>query len=176
MSSLSKQTGLVWGLNLLFSVLTSGCGSAPTPWTVSRECEHPDEDTVGQMIWRSRASGSKVHGQFGTTSDAPWPAKSGYVKYNTINIPQTDRLYLKLRYSKYSPSSVAILIYVDDEPTPRATLYPIDQGSWNRFVWTEPILLGSIVDGIHSIKFSTDGQQYGVADLDTFVLTAHRRG
>jgi hypothetical protein len=61
---------------------------------------------------------------------------------------------------------------VDGEATPRATLYPVDQGDWNQFVWTEPIPLGSIVAGIHSIKLSTDGQQYGVADLDSFVLAA----
>jgi hypothetical protein len=172
MSSLSKQIGLVWGLIVLFSILMSACGGTPTPGMVSRECEYPDEDTVGQMVWRSNASGSKVHGQFGTTADAPWPAKSGYVNYNNLNIPQLDRLYLKLRYSKYGPSSVPILIYVDDEPTPRATFYPLDQGDWNQFVWTEPLLLGSIAGGNHSIKFSTDGQQYGVADLDTFVLMA----
>jgi len=42
----------------------------------------------------------------------------------------------------------------------------IDQGSWDQFTWTEPILLGNVVAGDHSIIFSTDGQQYGVADLD----------
>ena len=124
------------------------------------------------MIWRSNATSSKVHGQFGTIADSPWPPKSGYVKYNNIDIPQTDHLYLKLRYSKYSPSFAPILIYVDDEPTPRATLYPKNQGDWNNFAWTEPILLGSVGSGVHSIKFYTDGQEYGVADLDKFVLTA----
>jgi hypothetical protein len=154
------------------STRTPTAPSTSTAWEYQRECEYPDEGTVGQMIWRSNASASKVHGQFGTTADAPWPAKPGYVKYNNLNIPRLDRLYLKLRYSKYSLSSVPILIYVDDEPTPRATFYPLDQGDWNQFVWTEPLLLGSIAGGNHSIKFSTDGQQYGVADLDTFVLMA----
>ncbi len=47
----------------------------PTPWqSYERECEYPDEATVGEMIWRSNASGAKVLGQFGTTADAPWPA------------------------------------------------------------------------------------------------------
>lgn len=146
--------------------------SSSTPWTYERECEYPDESTVGQLISRSNASGSKVHGQFGTTADSPWPAAFGEVKYTNINIPAIDNLYLKLRYSKNSSPSVPILVYVDDEQTPRATFYPADQGSWDRFVWTEPIPLGSIGSGIHSIKFSTDGQQYGVADLDEFVLTA----
>jgi len=94
------------------------------------------------------------------------------VKYKNIDIPQTDNLYLKLRYSKYSLSSVPILIYIDDEPDPRANFIPLDQGEWNNFTWTEPIPLGSMGSGVHSIMFSTDGQQYGVADLDGFVLTA----
>jgi hypothetical protein len=146
---------------------------APTPaaWSLTRECEEPDESSVGQMIWRSNASGSKVHGQFGTTAADPWPAKSGYVKYNNLTIPATDRLVLTLRYSKYSPSTVPILITIDDEPTPRATFYPKDQGDWNQFASSEPIPLGRVGSGTHSIKFYTQGQEYGVADLDVFVLT-----
>jgi len=171
MSTISKQVRLFWGLIVLFSILMSACGGTRTPGMVSRECEYPDKDTVGQMVWRSNASGSKVHGQLGTAAGAPWPAKPGYVEYNNLNIPGLDALYLELRYSKDSPSTVPILVYVDDEATQRATLYPVDQGDWNHFVWTEPIPLGSIVAGIHSIKLSTDGQQYGVADLDSFVLT-----
>ena len=124
------------------------------------------------MIWRSNASGSQVHGQFGAAAESPWPAKSGYVKYNGIDIPALDQVFLKLRYSKYSSASVPILIYLDDEPDPRATLNLVDQGDWNQFAWTAPIPLGKIVAGIHSLKFATDGQQYGVADLDTFVLAA----
>jgi len=83
-----------------------------------------------------------------------------------------NHLYLRLRYSKYSPSSVPILIYIDNEPVSRARYYPIDQGNWDTFVWTEPIDLGMIASGQHSITFSTDGQQYGVADLDVIVLSA----
>jgi len=146
--------------------------STSEPWQYERECEYPDEGNVGQMIWRSNASDSKVHGQFGTTTDSPWPAKSGEVIYDNISTPRIEQLYMKLRYSKYSSSSVPISIYIDNEPAPRAAFYPIDQESWDQFVWTEPILLGKIGSGIHSIKFSTYGQQYGVADLDKFVLTA----
>ena len=146
--------------------------STPVTWQYERECEDPDEGNVGQMIWRSNASDSKVLGQFGTTTDSPWPAKSGEVIYDNISTPPIEQLHLKLRYSKYSSSSVPISIYIDNEPTPRAAFYPIDQGSWDQFAWTEPILLGNIGNGVHSLKFSTDGQQYGVADLDIFVLTA----
>jgi hypothetical protein len=89
-----------------------------------------------------------------------------------ITISQDVTLSLKLRYSKYNSPSVPILIWIDDEPTPRATFYPEDQGDWNRFAWTEPILLGSVEGGVHSLIFSSDGQPYGVAELDKFVLSA----
>jgi DNA-binding CsgD family transcriptional regulator len=171
-----KKRWLLYGLAAGLMILIIGAivwlYTVPTPWTASREGENPDEYTVGQMIGRSNASGSNVHGQFGTTSAAPWPAQFGYVKYSHIKTPRVDQLTLKLRYSKNSPSSVSILIYMDDEPTPRASLYPVDQGDWNNFVWTEPILLGNIKSGVHSIMFYTKGQQYGVADLDKFVLAA----
>ncbi len=141
-------------------------------WSLTRECEAPDEKSVGQTIRRSNASGAKVHGQFGAAGAAPWPTRSGYVRYDNLTTPATDRLYLTLRYSKYSSPAVPILIYLDGEPRPRASFYPQDQGDWNRFASTEPLLLGSVGAGAHSIVFFTDGQQYGVADLDQFVLSA----
>lgn len=122
------------------------------------------------MIERSNASGVRVHGQFGTVDSSPYPAKSGYVKYRNIDIPQSDQLYLDLTYSKWSPSSVPILVYLDGESTPSATFHPADQGDWNRFASTGPINLGSVDSGVHSIQFYTDGQQWGVADLDVFTL------
>jgi DNA-binding CsgD family transcriptional regulator len=145
----------------------------PKGWKkYERECEYPDAATVGQTIGRSNASGSNVHGQFGTTNASPWPALAGFVIYKNITTPKVDQLYLKVRYSKNSPTSVSILIFMDDETNPRAAFSPRNQGNWNQFSWTEPIYLGSIESGVHSIKFATDGQQYGVADLDKFILTA----
>jgi DNA-binding CsgD family transcriptional regulator len=154
---------------MLFAAILVFVLSTKTAWSYEREGEYPDDSTVGQMLERTNASGSKVHGQFGTV--AAWPAKSGFVKYNNIKIPQTDHLYLKLRYSKYSSSSVTILVYLDDELSPRAIITPVEQGNWDKFVWTDAIDLGSVVSGTHSIKFYTDGQVYGVADLDKFILT-----
>jgi hypothetical protein len=137
-------------------------------WHYERECEHPDEATVGQTIERSNASGLKVHGQFGTKP--AWPPQPGYVQFDNIRITQTEDLILVLRYSKYSSSSVPIFVSLDDESTPRATFIPVDQGSWDNFTWTEPISLGHAGSGLHSIRFSTDGQEFGVADLDVFIL------
>ena len=181
----AKQTAQVDMTTAVAATLVSqpdpGAGAAvrpaveaamPAPWWLSRECEDSNESTTGQMVWRSNASGSQVHGQFGASAVSPWPAVAGYVKYNNIFIPATDRLYLTVRYSKHSPASAPILVYLGDEPSPRATFYPQDQGDWNRFASTEPLLLGSIGSGIYSIKFYTDGQKFGVADLDMFVLTA----
>jgi DNA-binding CsgD family transcriptional regulator len=166
-----KYKLLIW-IGILLAVIIVIVLSRPKPWErYERECEYPDENTVGQMLWRMNASGSKVHGQFGTTGSAPWPAQPGYVRYMNIHTPRIDELYLELLYSKNTPSSVPILIYLDDEPTPRASIYPIDKQNWDQFTWTEPIFLGKIENGVHSIKFSAEGQQYGVADLDRLILT-----
>jgi DNA-binding CsgD family transcriptional regulator len=159
-------------IGILLAVILVYLLAKPTSWKkYERECEYPDIATVGQMIWRSNASGSKVHGQFGTAVSSPWPAQFGYVTYKAISTPQIDQLYLELRYSKNNPTTVPILIYLDDEPTPRASVYLWDLRNWDQFTWTEPIFLGKIESGVHSIKFSTEGQQYGVADLDKFVLS-----
>jgi len=145
----------------------------PKAWeNYERECEYPDEANVGQTIFRSNASGSKVHGQFGTIREAPWDAQEGYVIYKNIAIPETTTLFLKLRYSKSSPASVPILVYLDDEQTPRASIYPKDLQSWDEFAWTEAIYLGKVKSGTHSLKLFTQGQQYGVADLDQLILTS----
>jgi hypothetical protein len=144
-------------------------------WSYEREAENPNNYSVGQMIYRSNASNKRVHGQFGATPSGA--TRSGYVKYGGINIPQLDHLYLMLRYSKHSASEVPIEVSLDDESTPRATLYLENQESWNKFSWkilapTDVIDLGSVISGTHSIKFYTDGQKNGVADLDKFVLTS----
>ena len=146
--------------------------SQPSAWeSYTRECEQPDVASVGQTIWRSNASRSQVHGQFGAALNDPWPAQSGYVIYKNISLPRIDQAFLKLRYSKNSPASAPILIYLDDEPAPRASVLPVDQQDWDLFTWTEPIYLGRIESGVHAIKLFTEGQQYGVADLDQLVLS-----
>jgi hypothetical protein len=144
----------------------------PTPaQSYERECEYPNEATVGQMIYRSNASKDKVHGQFGSQSISPYAARAGYVRYTGIQIDNNlSHLYLKLRYSKHSSSTVPIQVSLDNEATPRASFYPQNQYSWNEFSWTALIDLGTVSRGTHTITFHTTGQQYGVADLDVFVL------
>jgi DNA-binding CsgD family transcriptional regulator len=139
-------------------------------WRFEREAEYPDEFTVGQDLDRSNASSKKVHGQFGAESASPWNAKPGFVKYYNINVEQGGFLYLQIQYSKYSRSFIPILIYIDNEQNPRKSFYPADQGDWNKFTLTERISLGEVEKGTHSITFSTNGQDYGVADLDKFIL------
>ena len=147
--------------------------SRPAPFEkYERECEFPDDYSVGQVLDRLNASGSKVHGQFGTTAEAPWEAKAGFVIYKNLNIPQMVSLFLQLRYSKSSPASASILVYLDDEAAPRASIYPKDLGNWDQFAWTAPVYLGKVKRGTHSLKFYTQGQQYGVVDLDQFRLTS----
>jgi DNA-binding CsgD family transcriptional regulator len=157
----------IWVLILV--IVLASLSSKKTAWTYEREGEHPDEFTVGLVLQRSGASAEMVHGQFGTV--AAWPAQPGYVKYENIEIPRANHLFLKVRYSKYSASSIRILVYLDEELSQRAAILPVDQGSWDKFVWTDAIDLGSVERGVHSIKFYTDGQEFGVADLDKFTLT-----
>ncbi|MBX0327652.1 serine/threonine protein kinase [Oscillochloris sp. ZM17-4] len=145
---------------------------ASTPWAYTREGEAVTQSSVGVNIARSHASDGYVYGQFGAASTAPWPAQPGSVSYGDITLPDVDHLLLQVRYSKDSPATVPILVYLDDEPAPRATFNPIDQKSWDQFVTTAPIDLGRIAAGSHTIRFRTDGQRFGVADLDTFTLTA----
>lgn len=144
----------------------------PTAWSFAREAESPDEFTVGTSIFRSNACQVLVHGQFGTTGVPPtYPPQSGYAQYANITTPSLTNLYLWLRYAKDSPSSAPILVYLDDEPTPRESFVPQDQGDWNTFAWTPAIDLGAVGSGAHTLRFFTDGQQYGVADLDRFILS-----
>jgi hypothetical protein len=141
------------------------------PWTYEREAEFPDDFTVGMTIARSNACGQQVHGQFGTTGIHPYPAQAGYAQYIDITTPQLTNLYLWIRYSKDSPASTQIDVFLDDEVAPRASFFPQNQASWNAFAWTTAIDLGPISAGLHTVKFYTDGQQYGVVDLDKFILS-----
>ena len=157
--------------NSEYSLVAQEFASAPksTLWEFERECEHPDQYTVGTTISRSNASGQEVHGQFGTDPDSGYSAQSGYVKYAGIDMPRLDDLYLAVQYSKHSPSSVPIEVRINDEP--RATFTPTDMESWNAFTSTNEIHLGSVDSGTYTVTFYTEGQTYGVADLDKFILT-----
>lgn len=167
---------LIWIIFILIlfgivvSVMVFIRGSKDTPWRYEREAEFPDYFTVGKDMDRSNASGGKAHGQFGTQGEPPWSPQSGFVEYYNIQIPKNGELYLQLQYSKFSKSWMPILVYLDDENTPRASIYPIDQGDWNTFTQSDWILLGTIKKGHHALKLFTNGQQYGVADLDKFIL------
>ncbi|MCP5094124.1 MAG: hypothetical protein GY943_01085, partial [Chloroflexi bacterium] len=155
------------GYTLLTSEKRPSTTTSPA-WSYERECENPDAHTIGQTLVRTDASATTVHGQFGTVDDGLYPEQAGDVQYINIETVQIERLFVQLRYSKNSQLSTPILIYIDDETLPRAAIYPANQGSWEQFSWTEPILLGSIDEGTHTIIFFTEGQQYGVADLDKF--------
>ena len=159
-------------LLVLAAVLVTTLG-APKAWSkYERECEYPDDSTIGQTIARSNASGLNVHGQFGAINAEPWSALPGSVTYRNISTPDVDQFYLKIRYSKNSPSSAAILVYLDEEKDPRAVFTPKDQKDWDRFASSEAIFLGSVGSGLHALRLETEGQTYGVADLDKFILSA----
>jgi hypothetical protein len=36
------------------------------------------------------------------------------------------------------------------------------RGGWNSFAWTDPVDLGAVSAGTHSLRFATDGQLIGL--------------
>ena len=100
-----------------------------------------------------------------------WSAAPGFVRYTNIRTPHLQQLVLLLRYSKDSPATEPLEIFLDGEALPRARIYLLDLGDWGKFAWTVPIDLGEVSRGTHTIKFSTQGQPEGVAELDQMILT-----
>jgi DNA-binding CsgD family transcriptional regulator len=144
----------------------------PAAWDgYERECEFPDEVTVGRMVERANASAARAHGEFGTAGAPLWSAVPGSVRYTNIRTPHLQQLVLLLRYSKDSPATEPLEIFLDGEALPRARIYLLDLGDWGKFAWTVPIDLGEVSRGTHSITFSTQGQPDGVAELDQMILT-----
>lgn len=141
-------------------------------WTFEREAENPTASTTGQTIQRSQASGGEVHGQVGCIGQPPWVAQEGQVEYFIENIPQTNNLYLNLRYSKNSSSIASILAFLDNESSPRASIILPDIGDWDQFDWTGNIDLGYVYSGSHTIHLYTSGQQNCVVDLDKLKFSA----
>lgn len=140
-------------------------------WGYKKECEYPDEYTVGKLIYRSNASNVKVHGQFGCDSITGTVAKSGFVKYSNITIPENYQIKLKVVYSKHSSSDAITNISVDGKL--RGSFMPENLSSWNIFESTSEIDLGIIKKGVHEIVLSTEGQVYCTADLDYFILSGY---
>ena len=149
-------------------------------WRYEREAEAFDTASVGKPGDRSAASGTKALVQFGCRAeppgapqagDVPCSPQAGDVQYGKLEVPETEHLWISLRYSKNGEPSASIQIYLDDEKGARTELTPEDQGSWNDFAWSDPMDLGAVGAGTHRLRFSTAGQLNGVADLDKFVLS-----
>jgi hypothetical protein len=148
----------------------------PKDWSsYTHECEELSYESDDLVVAQPNASGQKVLARFGVSKSADWKDNGDSVWYHNILTPRLNQVYLKLRYSKDSPASVPILVYIDYEPSPRAIFYPVDQHSWDKFAWTEPIPLGPVSSGEHFLRLATDGQDNGVADLDELILTSSPR-
>ena len=148
---------------------TSTPTATPTPplWSYERECEKPGE----HVIPRENASKSAVLGQFGSTKKPPRPLS---VTYSGIEIPQTDVLYLYIRYSKNTSPSVPINIYLGEAKESANSFIPERTGDLNTFTCTDSIDLGGVIAEVDSITFSTEGQEFGVGDLDKFILSNYK--
>ena len=108
------QTPVLWQAAKSDPLLSQGAavllsGTLPqtsTTWSYTRECENPDQSTVGQWIARPDAFAGAVHGQFGVVGASPWAAKPGEVAYLNINTPRVVQLYFKLRYRPASAAGI----------------------------------------------------------------------
>ena len=149
-------------------------------WRYEREAEAFDTASVGKPGDRAAASGTKALLQFGCRAEAPGAPQAGDVpcapqagdvQYGKLEVPETEHLWISLRYSKNGEPSTSIQVTLDDEKGARTAFTPEDQGSWNDFAWSDPMDLGAVGAGTHRLRFSTAGQLNGVADLDKFVLS-----
>jgi hypothetical protein len=87
-----------------------------------------------------------------------------------VETPPAEHVYLMVRYSKHSPATIAIDVYLDGRL--RASFLPADLNSWNTFHWTDSSMdLGAVEGGTHCLRFESRGQTHGVADLDVFELS-----
>lgn len=142
---------------------------------IEREFESMNKAVGGQMIGRASASAELVHGNFGCETTGNFESAIGEVFYQGLSIPAKEKVYLKIRYSKNSPSKSPINIYLDGNSTPLASFIPVNQIDWDKFVWSESIALGTLTEGPHTLIFKTEGQKYGVADLDVFTLSNRKK-
>ena len=95
--------------------------------------ENPSQYNVGQLTFNSNALGGRAWAEFGSISTPPWAAKPGHVTYQEIEGIGT--VYVKIQYSKHSPSTTPIEIYLDD--VKKNDFTPVNQNSWDRFVKTD---------------------------------------
>lgn len=137
---------------------------------LKREFESKTYFNIGKAIGRGNASGEIVHGQFGCGPEPDHDAKPGSIEFAGISVPAGGDLLIRITYSKNSPETTPIQIFVNEEGDPRASFTPKSTGDWNKFTSTGDIMLGTVSNGIYKLTFYTEGQKWGVADLDRFVL------
>ncbi|MFA5292195.1 MAG: carbohydrate-binding protein [Phycisphaerae bacterium] len=84
-----------------------------------------------------------------------------------VDLQDYNYASIKVRYADDVAGNV-IKIYLDDVEKGQFTT--LDTGTWNDFEWTEPISLGAITEGQHSIKLKVaTGGSYGLG-LDVFKI------
>ena len=153
-------------------IINLKCPPPLVPFYLEKECEQYNTSTIGQPISRNNASNGKAFGQFGCIEENGYEAKAGYVEYQNINIPSIKNLFIKIRYSKNNYSGEKIDIHLDG--IMKESFTPKNTGGLNFFDSTEYINLGAVRNGRHIIKFFTNGQRGGTADLDKFILSNNK--
>lgn len=122
-------TGQHWGIcEFDFFEIADSATSITTVY----EGEYPTSATVGQLIHRSNASNKRDWGQFGCTPNS-YIAIPGNVVYEIEDLTPGTK-YLRIRYSKHSPSTVPVIVKVNGEVI--TSFVPVNQGSWESFTYS----------------------------------------
>jgi len=98
-------------------------------------CENPTGSSVGSKINRTHANDGYVWGQFGCEAIPDYLIKAGEVWYTDNGIPAYGPLYIKIQYSKNTPATVPIEIFIQEDKKTEFT--PANTGNWDTFTSTD---------------------------------------
>ena len=93
-----------------------------------------------------------------------------YQFHQSIDLPFLEKAFFSLSYSSDCSQNSNILIYLNDEPQPRAELTLACSGDWDAFRQTEWVDLGSIEGGIHKVSIIPK-DSLGLVEFDAFTIT-----
>ncbi len=133
---------------------------------LTKQCEQWTTASNQVLSWRGSAvSGQTVH------VDSPLNQTS-FVSYAFSVATNYSHAYLRLRYADdVGPDQMRI--YVDGGLRARFPTRDTCDGTWNQFTNAEPMFLGSLTAGTHTIQLAmTNTATWGV-DLDEFEIYAY---
>lgn len=160
-------------LFVLAAVFTVLAAAVVNGAAYTRECEDYNSLVFGgigtsgvRLEGHSNASGGQaIHIGPDWSPDTTWGIDDQAVY--TVDLQAQDNASIKVKYTDDVAGNV-IKVYLDD--VEKGLFFAFYTGGWNNFEWTNPISLGSISAGQHTIKLKmTTGGSYGIL-LDVFKI------